>query len=392
MKRIPLLCAISLSVSAVLHAAPPSATAPLIAPKPVAADELRIRSHIAYLTSEELAGRSGRGSKLAAEYLKQQFESLELEPLFEGGYFQPVPGGNKLRIPAGQNVGAVLRGSDPDLRDEYIIIAAHYDHLGRSGETVFPGADDNASGTSMLLETARMLSQHPEKLKRSVMFVGFDLEERLLWGSRWFVAHPPVPLENIKCLLVADMVGRSLAGLDLNTVFVMGSEYSPQLRTALNNTETPEELHVARLGVDLIGVRSDYGPFWTEEIPFLFFSTGEHPDYHKPTDTADKIRYPQVRMITRLVYDLTAQLAVDDEAPAWSNDVEPSIEEVRAVRTIAIRLLENQSMTNPLGASQLLLLGHIKTQTAQILDRGTMTTGERTWLIRVSQLLLFSVL
>jgi hypothetical protein len=392
MKRISFLLVLILTVSATLNAVPPSATAPLIAPKPVAVDEGRIRDHIGYLTSERLAGRSGTGSKLAADYLKQQFQVLNLEPLFEGEYFQSVPGGDKLRIPGGQNVGAVLRGSDPDLRDEYIIIAAHYDHLGRSGETIFPGADDNASGTAMLLETARLLSQQPHKLKRSVMFVGFDLEERLLWGSRWFVAHPPVPLENIKCLLVADMIGRSLAGLDLNSVFVMGSEYSPQLRNLLNQTETPDELHVARLGVDLIGVRSDYGPFWNEEIPFLFFSTGEHPDYHKPTDTADKIRYPQVKMVTRLVYDLADQLAASGEAPTWSNDVEPSIEEVRAVRRIAMRLLENQSATAPLGASQLLLLGHIKTQTAQILDRGTMTSGERTWLIRVSQLLLFSVL
>jgi len=386
MKRIPCLIPLLLTVSATLNAAP------LTAPKPVTVDDGRIREHIAFLSSEKLAGRSGRGSKLAADYLKQQFAALKLEPLFAGEYFQQVPGGDKLHIPAGQNVGAVLRGNDPKLRDEYIIIAAHYDHLGRSGESFYPGADDNASGTAMLLETARMLSQQPDKLKRSVMFVGFDLEERLLWGSRWFVAHPPVPLENIKCLLVADMIGRSLAGLDLNSVFVMGSEYSPQLRTVLNETETPETLHVARLGVDLIGVRSDYGPFWNEEIPFLFFSTGEHPDYHKPTDTADKIRYPQVRMVIRLVYDLAEQLADAEEAPAWSNDVEPSIEEVRAVRTIAIRLLENQSVANPLGASQLLLLGHIKTQTAQILNRGTMTSGERTWLIRVSQLLLFSVL
>lgn len=392
MKRIPLLLAVTLSVAATLNAAPPSHLEPLIAPKPIFPDEARIRGHIEFLSSEKLSGRSGPGSKLAAEYLKRQFQKLKLEPLFEGEFFQPVPGGSKLRIPGGQNVGAVLRGSDPKLREEYIIIAAHYDHLGRSGETMFPGADDNASGTAMLLETARLLSQHPEKLKRSVMFVGFDLEERLLWGSRWFVAHPPVPLENIKCLLVADMVGRSLAGLDLNTVFVMGSEYCPQLRSLLVETETPDELHVAQLGVDLIGVRSDYGPFWNEEIPFLFFSTGEHPDYHKPTDTADKIRYPQVRMITQLVYDLTQQLATAEAPPAWSNDVVPSIEEVRAVRQIAMRLLENQSVADPLGASQLLLLAHIKTQTAQILDRGTMTSGERTWLIRVSQLLLFSVL
>lgn len=364
----------------------------LRAPKPVHVEEARLRSHIEFLAHERLVGRRGQGSREAAEYLKKQFSAYGLEPLFDGDFFQEVPGSPKFSIPGGRNVGAMLRGSDPDLKNEYIVIGAHYDHLGKRGNAIFHGADDNASGTAMLLETARVLSQSPVKLKRSVMFVGFDLEERLLWGSRWFVAHPPVPQEQMKCLLVADMIGRSLAGLDLNTVFVMGSEHSPQLISALDAAVTSEELHIARLGIDLIGTRSDYGPFWNEEIPFLFFSSGEHPDYHKPTDTADKIRYRQVTMVTDLVRQLTTTLASADETPTWTNDITPSVEEVKAVRTIATRLLENQPPGNPLGTSQLLLLGHIKAETAKILNRGVMTSGERTWLIRVSQLLLFSVL
>ena len=364
----------------------------LRAPKPVLVEEVHIRKHIEFLAHERLAGRRGKGSREAAEYLKQQFQAFGLEPLFEDNFFQEVPGSEKFQIPGGRNVGAVLRGSDPQLRDEYIVIGAHYDHLGKRGDAIFHGADDNASGTAMLLEMARVLSQSSGKLKRSVMFVGFDLEERLLWGSRWFVAHAPVPQDQMKCLLVADMIGRSLAGLDLNTVFVMGSEHSPQLSSALDAARTSEDLHVARLGIDLIGTRSDYGPFWNEEIPFLFFSSGEHPDYHKPTDTAEKIRYKQVTMVTDLVHQLTTTLAQAPECPTWTNDVTPSVEEVKAVRTIATRLLNNQPKHKPLGTSQLLLLGHIKAETAKILNRGEMTSGERTWLIRVSQLLLFSVL
>lgn len=371
--------------------AQPSPTA-LKAPKPAQVEEARIRAHVEFLAHERLAGRRGKGSREAAEYLKEQFQSCGLEPLFEGQYFQDVPGSPKFSIPGGRNVGAVLRGSDPKLKDEYIVIGAHYDHLGKRGDAIFHGADDNASGTAMLLETARVLSQSPIKLKRSVMFVGFDLEERLLWGSRWFVAHAPVPQEQMKCLLVADMIGRSLAGLDLNTVFVMGSEHSPQLISALDAAKTPEELHIARLGIDLIGTRSDYGPFWNQEIPFLFFSSGEHPDYHKPTDTAEKIRYKQVTMVTDLVKQLTMTLSESAESPTWTNDITPSVEEVKSVRTIATRLLENQPKGKPLGTSQLLLLGHIKAETAKILNRGVITSGERTWLIRVSQLLLFSVL
>jgi hypothetical protein len=97
-------------------------------------------------------------------------------------------------------------------------------------------------------------------------------------------------------------------------------------------------------------------------------------------------------MVTDLVQQLTAKLADDKDIPRWTEEVKPSIEEVRAVRTIATRLLENQPKLKPLGTSQLLLLGHIKAETAKILNRGEMTSGERTWLIRVSQLLLFSVL
>jgi hypothetical protein len=383
---------ILLSLNSPLAANDPPCSSVLVAPKPIQVEEDRIRQHIVYLAGEELGGRRGAGSQQAAEYLKKEFQALKLEPLFDGDFFQSVPGSEKFRVADGRNVGAVLPGSDPKLKEEYIIIAAHYDHLGTRGGAIFPGADDNASGTAMMLEAARVLSQSPQKLKRSVMFVGFDLEERLLWGSRWFVAHPPVPQEQMKCLLVADMIGRSLAGLDLNTVFVLGSEHSPQLTTALDDAETPEALHIARLGIDLIGVRSDYGPFWNVEIPFLFFSSGEHPDYHKPTDTAEKIRYPQVVMVTDLVKQLTQKLAQDVDIPTWTNDITPSIEEVRAVRTIASRLLENQPKEKPLGTSQLLLLGHIKAETSKILSRGEMTSGERTWLIRVSQLLMFSVL
>ncbi|MDG2389070.1 MAG: M28 family peptidase [Planctomycetaceae bacterium] len=392
MRFLALSLILLLSLNSCLTAADSPSPLVLHAPKPIQVDEDRIRQHIAFLAGDKLAGRSGAGSRLAAEYLKKEFQSLKLEPLFEGDFFQPVPGSKKFGIAGGRNVGALLPGSDPKLREDYIIIAAHYDHLGTRGGAIFPGADDNASGTAMMLEAARVLSQSTQKLKRSVMFVGFDLEERLLWGSRWFVAHPPVPQEQMKCLLVADMIGRSLAGLDLNTVFVMGSEHSPQLTAALDDARTPETLHLARLGIDLIGIRSDYGPFWNVEIPFLFFSSGEHPDYHKPTDTAEKIRYQQVVMVTDLVQQLTAKLADDKNVPSWTNEITPSIEEVRAVRTIATRLLENQPKHKPLGTSQLLLLGHIKAETSKILSRGEMSSGERTWLVRVSQLLLFSVL
>src|SRR4029077_10487164 len=106
----------------------------------------------------------------------------------------------------GANVGARLIGTDPQRRDEWIIVSAHYDHLGVRGGVLYPGADDNASGVAMMLEVARAFVQAPERPRRSVLFIGFDLEEVGLFGSRYFVEHPPVPLDRVKLFVTADMI------------------------------------------------------------------------------------------------------------------------------------------------------------------------------------------
>ena len=105
-----------------------------------------------------------------------------------------------------------------------MIVAAHFDHLGVRGGVLYPGADDNASGVAMMLEVARSIVRAPVPPKRSMMFIGFDLEEIGLFGSRYFVAHPPVPLEKVALFVTADMIGRSLAGVCDSHVFVLGTE------------------------------------------------------------------------------------------------------------------------------------------------------------------------
>ena len=160
------------------------------------------------------------------------------------------------------NVGACLIGADPALRDEWIIVSAHYDHLGVRGGVLYPGADDNASGVAMMLEVARCLVEAPEPPRRSVMFVGFDLEEIGLFGSRYFVEHPPVPLGRVKLFLTADMIGRSLGGVCGAHAFVMGTEHSPGLRPWIEESAAGEPVTLGTLGTDLLVLnRSDYGPF-----------------------------------------------------------------------------------------------------------------------------------
>lgn len=380
----------------------------LLAPLPARADDLpngwegairpeHVRPHVEFLASRELAGRSGANSAKAADYLTKQFRDCKLRPLFaDGSFYQPIPtsaeddsSDESPRI-VGRNVGACLEGSDPNLRDELIVIGTHFDHLGTRNGKIFRGADDNASGTAMMLEVARQLATSKQRPKRSIVFVGFDLEEQLLWGSRWFVAHPPFELDRVKLFITADMIGRSLGDLPLPTIFVMGSEHAPRMKLLLDDVGSPRGLEVARLGIDLIGVRSDYGPFWGEKIPFLFFSTGEHPDYHTPRDVPEKLDFDKIARVSSLVLKLVEATANADGAPQWTDEVQPNIDEVKAIHRITDLLLE-AGEKKPLTDLQRLIVTQAKNKCQQILDRGTFSADDRKWLIRISQLLLLSV-
>jgi Zn-dependent M28 family amino/carboxypeptidase len=287
-------------------------------------------------------------------------------------------------------VGAWLEGRDPALKDEYIVIGVHHDHLGAPNGEVYYGADDNATGVAMMLEVARKFSTAAERPKRSILFVGFDLEEEMLWGSRWFAAHPPRPLTQVKLFLTADMIGRSLGDLPLPAVFVLGSEHAPQLKSMLNAVGRPEGLDVARLGIDLIGTRSDYGPFRDRKVPFLFFSTGEHPDYHTPRDTAARIDYAKAAQVSSLVLKAVQHVADADAAPEWTDDVGRDLDEARALERITSLLLEAETH-RPLSDVQRYMVTTVRNRSRRILEQGEMTADDRTWLIRMSQLLMLSV-
>ena len=354
----------------------------------------QVRSHVEFLASPALGGRDGEGATLASEYVAKTLREAGLQPLFGGEFFQPIPDsvqpdGSQPVI--GRNVGAIWPGSDPLLKDEVILLAAHYDHLGMRRGKLHPGADDNASGVAMLLETARYVSALPEKPRRSIAFVGFDMEEELLYGSRWFVAHPPVPLPRIKLMVTADLIGRSLGDLPLPLVFLFGSEHAPELRTRLAEVGTPSGLEVGRLGVDFIGTRSDYGPFRDQRIPFLFFSTGEHPDYHTPRDTPDRIEYDKLARISSLMAQLIVQVANSDEAPAWNAKPEPDLEEARTMeRVTQVMLAEEAAGRRELSATVRFVAGQTLAKTRYMRERGMLTADERVWLRRSAQFLLLS--
>ncbi len=371
---------------------PPPPLAERICPLVMTTEQ--VRPHVEFLASPQLGGRDGAGAILASEYVVKTLREAGLQPLFGGEYFQSIPGsvlpdGSQPVI--GRNVGAIWPGSDPLLRDEVILLAAHYDHLGMRRGKLYPGADDNACGVAMLLETARYVSSLPEKPRRSIAFVGFDMEEELLYGSRWFVAHPPLPLPRIKLMVTADLIGRSLGDLPLPMVFLFGSEHAPELRTRLAEVGTPSGLEVGRLGVDFIGTRSDYGPFRDQRIPFLFFSTGEHPDYHTPRDTPDRIEYDKLVRICSLMAQLIVQVANGDEAPAWNPKPDPDLEEARTMeRVTQVMLVEEAAGHRELTATVRFVAEQTRAKTRYMRERGTLSADERVWLRRSAQFLLYS--
>ena len=396
---VALLCLAALPVSAEER---PAVSATFASPITVA----DVQPHVEYLAAPERRGRPGGAATDAADYIARHFAELELQPAFAASqtvdaaavtaefaaYFQPIPA-PAADAPAallGRNVAAVLPGSDPQLRHEIIILSAHYDHLGIRGGETFAGADDNASGVAMLLEVARRLAQAPTPPRRSVAFVAFDLEERMLFGSQWFAAHLPWPQDDVKLFLTADMIGRSLGNLDLPTVFVLGSEHAPQLKTVLDRAGQPQGLEVARLGIDLIGTRSDYGPFRDRKIPFLFFSTGQSAVYHTPKDVPETLDYPKLAKVAGLVERIVTIAANDDAVPQWTDTLKPDLDEARALNRIAGMLLESPG-ARKFGALQRMTISQAKSRTDAILSRGTMTADERSWLVKLSQVMLLSV-
>jgi Peptidase family M28 len=354
-----------------------------------------LRAHVYRLASPEFMGRAGPGAARTARHLAEAYKRLRLQPAFGDSYFQPIPqvlAEDKKRKDSfcGRNVAAVLPGTDPKLKDEWIILSAHFDHLGKPNGVLHPGADDNASSVAMLLEVAERFALQKKRPKRTIMFVAFDQEEAGLIGSKHFAGHPPRDLKKLKVFMTADMLGRSMANLMDEYVFALGSENSPQLRKLLENTPTEKGLKVGRVGADLIGTRSDYGPFRDRRIPFLFFSTGQHPDYHKPTDLPDRIDYVKLTRISRWIGDLTWQLANDVEMPTWKDGGPADLDEVRTVQTLVKRVLDNPK-TYPLTERQRTLVSGVAKRLGDILKRGAITRSERTWLVFTAKLMMKSV-
>ncbi len=358
--------------------------------EPAAPEEPRLRQVVKDLTAPEFAGRSGAGGQKAAAYLVDQFRALKLEPLFDGDFRQAVPGKDPGTV-IGHNVGARILGSDPVRKNECVILGAHFDHLGVRNGRIYPGADDNASGVAMMLEVARTFAQSPHPPARSVIFIGFDLEESALFGSRYFVAHSPVPLDRVVLFVTADMISRSFAGVCGTHVFVIGSEHAPGLRPWIEEAGRGRPLAVDLLGADLLVLnRSDYGPFRTRSIPFLFFTTGENPRYHSPDDTPETLDYAKLTAISRMIQQVVRKAAGAAEVPRWQSAPDNPFSEAVSIREVLGILLANSEQLK-IGRPQLFVINNTLALLEGIVERGKITPEERSRVIQACRIVLFTL-
>ncbi len=211
-----------------------------------------------------------------------------------------------------QNVVGFIEGSDPNLRKEIVVIGAHYDHVGilkagQPGEDlIFNGADDNASGTTALMAVAAAFGHSPVKPRRSVLLIAFAAEERGLLGSQSYVEDPLFPLENTVAMVNLDMVGRN----SLDSLSVIGGAKSPDLAQIAKEENSKVGFNLVIENLSSGG--SDHMSFQRKSIPFLFFFSGFHPDYHKVTDHAELLNIPKIARVATLTFRTAWRVANEE--------------------------------------------------------------------------------
>lgn len=291
-------------------------------------DSTLLKKHIYYLASDKLKGRAPGtgGEKKAADYIAQQFDAFNLQPKGEDGYFQYFDYKQSLnphdtahtsgKSYKGKNVIGYLNNGKPHT----IVIGAHYDHLGTDGRgssleknakhKIHNGADDNASGAAGVMELARFFSSNNKTEDVNFLFICFSAEEAGLIGSKYFTNHPTIPLDEVHCMMNMDMIGRLVDSTQKLLVYGVGT-----------SDVFVEELHLInqnrfQLVLDSSGIGpSDQTSFYLKKIPVLHFFTGQHSDYHKSTDDADKINFPGETKVLEYMIDLIERFSALNKLP-----------------------------------------------------------------------------
>lgn len=289
----------------------------------ITAEELK--THLYEFADDKMQGRmtGTEGQKMAAEYLKDFYVSQGIDgPIEKDNYYQEIPAEYFSRMSepkSSENVLAFIKGSEKP--EEVIVISAHYDHVGTRDGEIYNGADDDGSGTVAMLEIAEAFQKAVKNgngPKRSILFLHVTGEEIGLYGSRYYTENPLFPLKNTVCNLNTDMIGRidPKKADSPNYVYLIGSdklsqelhdvseavakEYSDlELDYTFNDENDPNRFYY----------RSDHYNFAKNNIPVIFYFNGVHEDYHKPTDTPDKIEYDLLTKRAKLIFHTAWEVA-----------------------------------------------------------------------------------
>lgn len=284
----------------------------------------QLLADLEYLASDELEGRrtGTEGNRMAQDFIEDRFRGLTLEKFGES-YRHPFDHTNPRdegETAEAVNLIAYVEGTENP--DRYIVVTAHYDHLGVQEGEIYNGADDNASGTGGLLAAARYFSLNPPE--NSMMFIAFDAEEQGLSGARHFVENPVVPLEQIVLNVNMDMISNNFE----NELYAVGTSHYEFMKPIIEESTANAEIDVL-FGYDTPDapqdwtMASDHGPFHTKEIPFVYFGVEDHPHYHQPTDTYENTNpdfyVRAVKTIIEFLQDVDGRL---DEVVEASERVE----------------------------------------------------------------------
>lgn len=302
-------------------------------------DTADLKKHLTIVAGSEMEGRetASEGQQKAAAYLQSQFAALGLKPGNKDSYLQfftlRKDSNNRMRLESdtskntvtSSNVLAVIEGSDK--KDEYVFLTAHYDHLGKKGNDIYYGADDDGSGTVALLEIAEAFSKAKAEgngPRRSIVFMAVSGEEKGLLGSRYYSDNPIFPIEKTTANLNTDMIGRidpsRKHGDSTNYIYIVGddklsSDLKP-INQGVNNKYTKLELDYKYNDPEdpaRIYYRSDHYNFARKGVPAIFFFSGLHADYHRPTDTVDKINFGIMTKRAHLIFHTAWEIANREE-------------------------------------------------------------------------------
>jgi len=294
-----------------------------------------LKKHASFLASDDLEGRCAGypGCDKAAAYIADVFKKAGLKPAGDaGGYYQKF----RLIGKDTQNVVGLIEGSDPALKDEVIVIGAHYDHVGtaeqrdfgrmggKGDDTIWNGADDNGSGTTCVLALAQAFGTGALQARRPILFICFSGEEAGLVGSRYYTNHPLSPIEKHAFMLNLDMVGRNpTKAMEIHGV---GSAEGGVIRKAVERAVTASGLK-SKLNdaVTLVGGDSDHSSFADKRVPYAFFFSGFHADYHRPSDHAEKLAYDNMVKVVGTSMDILLEMANLEEKPKFQGRSRPNL-------------------------------------------------------------------